>query len=299
VAEQVAASRYVARETSLRRRLLTPEGLDLGVVLADAGQRASAFMIDAVFIILALIALTLFVIFGLFGVVGVSRSTNGLSALAIIWLIGWFVLRNGYFIGFELRGRAATPGKRISGLRVIARDGGRLTADAVIARNLMREIEVFLPLSFLSARAAEGSADRWLNLLGFAWAAVFLFFPLFNKDRLRVGDLLAGTWVIRARPQTLAADLGATSDGAPPAYRFTDAQLDIYGEFELQTLERVLRENHQEALDTVTAAIVQRIGWAEPVADPRGFLAAFYRAQRPQLERRMLFGRRKADKTVR
>src|SRR4051794_24385858 len=132
-------------------------------------------MIDVVFIILALVALTLFVVFGIFGVIGVSRSTNGLSALAIIWLIGMFVLRNGYFIGFELRGRAATPGKRISGLRVIARDGGRLTADAVIARNLMREIEVFLPLSFLSARAAEGAVDRWLGLLGFAWTAVFLF----------------------------------------------------------------------------------------------------------------------------
>jgi uncharacterized RDD family membrane protein YckC len=287
------------REAGLRRRLLTPEGLDLGVVLADAGQRAAAFLLDIVFIFLALVALTLFVIFGVFGVLGVSRSATGLPALAIIWLIGMFVLRNGYFISFELRGRAATPGKRISGLRVIARDGGRLTADAVIARNLMREIEVFLPLSFLSARAAEGAADAWLNLLGFCWTAIFLFFPLFNKDRLRVGDLLAGTWVIRARAQVLAVDLGAVSEQIASDYKFTEAQLDIYGEYELQTLETVLRQNHPAALETVAAAIAARIGWEPDIRDPRVFLTEFYGAQRPRLERRMLFGKRKADKTAR
>jgi uncharacterized RDD family membrane protein YckC len=288
-----------AREAGLRRRLLTPEGLDLGVVLADAGQRASAFMLDAMIIVVALALLTLFVIFGIFSVVGVSRSSAGLPALAIIWLVGMFVLRNGYFISFELRGRAATPGKRMSGLRVIARDGGRLTADAVIARNLMREIEVFLPLSFLAARASEGLADRWLGLLGFAWTAIFLFFPLFNKDRLRVGDLLAGTWVIRARPQALAIDLGAVADRLQSDYKFTDAQLDIYGEYELQTLETVLRQNSPEALETVAAAIVQRIGWSGSITDSRAFLTEFYGALRPQLERRMLFGKRKADKTAR
>jgi uncharacterized RDD family membrane protein YckC len=299
MAEQSLSARAAARESSLRRRLVTPEGLDLGVVLADAGQRASAFMIDVIFIFLALIALVLFVLFGLFSLLGVSKSAAGLPALAIIGLLGYFILRNGYFIIFELRGRAATPGKRLSGLRVIARDGGRLTADAVIARNLMREIEFFLPLFFLGMRAAEGEADRWLGLLGFGWTAIFLFFPLFNKDRLRVGDLLAGTWVIRARPQALAIDLGAAAAAAQSDYRFTEAQLAVYGEFELQTLESVLRQNNPEALDTVTAAIVQRIGWTGPVGNPRAFLTEFYGALRPQLERRMLFGNRKADKTVR
>ena len=48
-------------------------------------------------------------------------------------------------------GRGATPGKRMLGLRVVARDGARLTGGAVIARNAMREIEVFLPLSFFFA----------------------------------------------------------------------------------------------------------------------------------------------------
>jgi uncharacterized RDD family membrane protein YckC len=60
-------------------------------------------------------------------------------------MLGFFMLRTFWFIGFELGSRAATPGKRLMGIRVVARDGGRLTADAVVARNLIRELELFLP----------------------------------------------------------------------------------------------------------------------------------------------------------
>src|SRR3546814_12137383 len=75
-----------------------------------------------------------------------SRSGVMLS----IWMLGGFLLRNFWFIGFELGQRAATPGKRLMGIRVVARDGGRLTADAVVARNLIRELELFLPLTMIS-----------------------------------------------------------------------------------------------------------------------------------------------------
>lgn len=285
-------------EAKLRRRLLTPEGLDLGVVLGDGGQRATAFLIDGMIIVGLQIALTLFVIFGILSLLNLKRPDSAGAALGIIWLLGLFVLRNGYFIGFELRGRAATPGKRIMGLRVIARDGGRLTADAVIARNLMREIEFYLPLSFLVARAAEGAADRWINLLGFGWTGIFLLFPLFNRDRLRIGDLLAGTWVIRARREALASDLGAPGERVRAKRTFTSEQLAVYGEYELQTLERVLRQNNPDAIEAVAAAIAQRIGWTDGIDHSREFLTEFYAALRPQLERRMLFGRRKADKTA-
>lgn len=285
-------------EAKLRRRLLTPEGLDLGVVLGDGGQRATAFLIDLMIIFLALILLVFFVVFGVFSLLRMRRPDAAAEALFIIGLLGWFVLRNGYFIGFELRGRSATPGKRIMGLRVIARDGGRLTADAVIARNLMREIEFYLPLSFLVARAAEGTTDGWINLLGLGWTGIFLLFPLFNRDRLRIGDLLAGTWVIRARREALASDLGVRAEVARVRLSFTKEQLAVYGEYELQTLERVLRQDNHEAIEAVAAAIVQRIGWPDRIDGSREFLTEFYAALRPQLERRMLFGRRKADKTA-
>ena len=48
---------------------------------------------------------------------------------------------------------------------MVARSGERLTADRVIARNLMREIEFYLPLSFVIGDLASGQAD-WLLALG-------------------------------------------------------------------------------------------------------------------------------------
>ena len=56
-------------------------------------------------------------------------SAFGLSGQAaiVIGTVGFFVVRNGYFAAFELTPRGATPGKRLLGLRVAARDGGRLT----------------------------------------------------------------------------------------------------------------------------------------------------------------------------
>jgi uncharacterized RDD family membrane protein YckC len=275
----------------MRRRLITPEGIDLGLVLGEAGQRASAFIVDAIIILVALIGMTLIAIFGLVGL-GIAAA----QSLGVIWLLGWFLLRNFYFISFELRPRAATPGKRLLGLRVVARDGGRLTADAVIARNLVREIEIFLPLTFLATGRGEGAVEAWTVLLGLGWTALFLFFPLFNRDRLRIGDMLAGTWVVRTSKRKLGIDLAAFHVEAPAAYQFSDEQLDHYGVFELQKLEEVLLRDNYEARWTVTASIRARIGWSGPIDDSHAFLVAYYSALRDRLERRLLLGHRRRDK---
>jgi uncharacterized RDD family membrane protein YckC len=134
---------------SLKRSFVTPEGVNLWLELGPAASRAVAFLIDASLMIAILLAVTLtFVWIAVPGVGGL---------LTALWLVGFFLLRNGWFTLFEMGSRGATPGKRVMGLRVVARDGARLTGAAVIARNAMREIEVFLPLSFLAQQSAEGT----------------------------------------------------------------------------------------------------------------------------------------------
>ena len=274
---------------SMRRRLVTPEGVDLGVVLGDAGQRAAAFMLDCLVLVGAMIVLTLIAVFGVWGV-----GEKSLEPVGVVWLLGSFVIRNFYFIIMEMRPRAATFGKRWMGLRVVARDGGRLTGDAVIARNLLREIEVFLPLSMLLAGLAEQSVDSLTGWLGFGWTGVFLLFPLLNKDRLRVGDLLAGTWVIRTTRDKLGRDL--TTARLVNLFIFTSIQLDAYGVYELETLEGVLRRGDAKATITVAQAIIDKIGWQTDVTDIEGFLTAYYTQLRAHLEKRLLLGKRRADK---
>jgi uncharacterized RDD family membrane protein YckC len=270
---------------SLRRSFVTPEGVDLRLELGGAGVRATAFMLDALFMLILLIVATLIIVY----IAQASRT----ELLVALWLIGFFVLRNGWFALFEMSGRGATPGKRIMGLRVIARDGARLTGGAVLARNAMREIEIFLPLSFLGFQAAEGAADAFLILFALAWSFIFLFFPLTNRDRLRIGDLIGGTWVVRTSRGALGADLAA----APVAERrrFTDAALDLYGVYELQTLEDVLRTGRPDAIEAVAATVRRKAGLAYD-GDDRGFLTDYYTALCARLERGVMLGRRRENK---
>jgi hypothetical protein len=79
-------------------------------------------------------------------------------------------------------------------------------------------------------------------------------------------------------------------------YQFGEAELSVYGEYELQTLERVLRENRPEALLPVYEAICTKIGWTSGGGDERAFLEAFYTQLRARLESGMRMGKRKADK---
>jgi uncharacterized RDD family membrane protein YckC len=268
-----------------RRSFVTPEGVDLQLELGGAGTRAAAFLIDVTLMLIVMIAVTA----ALFALDQATRA----DIAKILWLIGAFVLRNGWFVLFEMGGRGATPGKRLMGLRVIARDGARLTAGAVLARNAMREIEVFLPLSFLGAQAAAGTADAFLTIFAMLWTGIFLFFPLFNRDRLRIGDLVAGTWVVQTAVRTLAADLAPTSDR--PRRVFSETALALYGIYELQALEDVIRGGDGLARITVAAAIRRKAGLADD-GDDDAFLADYYAALCVRLEGGLLVGRRRLDK---
>ena len=277
-------------EQAWRRTLITPEGVDLNLHLADIWQRIGAFLIDLLVMagMLLVLRLILAIILGIAG-------KSGLEVGVVIYLLGLFIIRNFYFVLQEVGPRAATVGKRATGLRVVARSGERLSADRVIARNLMREIEFYQPVGFVVSELASGHIE-WLTVLGGAgWTIIFLLFPLFNRDRMRVGDLLAGTWVVRAPKRDLQSEVGQVWEGSP-RFEFTDAQLDVYGVFELQTLEKVLRDARPEAIVPVAAAIRRKIGVEDRGEHDYAFLTAYYNAARQRMERGLLFGKRKLDK---
>jgi uncharacterized RDD family membrane protein YckC len=293
------------RDPALRRRrmLLTPEGLALPFNVAGRGARAAALILDLILITVLMVAVTLILVFvfaGMFSIrVTEDRLSPGLEIVAVMWISAMFLFRYGYFLYFELGPRGATPGKRGAGIRIAARDGGRLSAEAVIARNLLRDIEIFMPLVFLLTAGSEGGLANWA---AFGWLLVFVLFPFFNRDHLRAGDIIAGTWVVEAPRRKLeqAMSLGEAARGHSLAtgaeYRFGDEELSIYGEYELQALEQVLRQNNNEALVAVAETICGRIGWQPGSGDERAFLEAFYAQLRARLERGMRFGKRKADK---
>ena len=284
-----------ADQAKRARTLVTPEGLSLPLTIGSKGARAGALMLDLVILLVGTIVIlvTLSAIgFGLFDMQDSPGANPVMQGVMVIVILFMFLARYGYFLWFELGPRAATPGKRLVGLRVAARDGGRLTAEMVIARNLMRDVEVFLPIFFLLGGGQDGGVAGWA---AFVWLAVFVLFPFFNKDALRAGDVVAGTWVVEASRARLKEAM-SLSPHRKETYQFGKAELIVYGEHELQVLERVLREDKPQPLREVAEAITGKIGWQLGVGDEREFLEAFYAALRGHLEGNMRFGRRKRDK---
>jgi uncharacterized RDD family membrane protein YckC len=288
-----------------QRAIVTPEGVPLVVELADRGSRAAAFVLDVVFILIVMVV----------GGIALAFTAAVIQIWAlVVGILAFFLLRIFYFPITELAWRGATPGKRLLGLKVIDRAGGPLKPEAIVVRNLMREVEVFMPLTVLAVPSLTGfEAIEQLLVLG--WVGIFTLMPLFNRDGLRVGDMVAGTLVITAPKAALLPDL--TTRAAPavtflreqPAspYKFTPAQLGHYGVYELQTLEAVLRRAEAGSAagrEEIAKRIRTKIAWPDANqvtpetqrVDPTLFLEAFYRAQRAHLERRLLFGHRRKDK---
>lgn len=293
---------FLERMSRRRRVIATPEGVELEVLLANAGERLTAFGIDMFFWLAATLLLYLILVLMLIGHLGFMLGLSVISFLA-------FLLRNLYFIAFEHRSNGRTPGKRIAGLRVIDRRGGPLTAGAVFSRNLTREVEVFLPLgAYFVLKANGGSLGFWAGLAYLGWMVLLSALPLFTRDRQRAGDLIGGTLVIHVPKRSLLAEL---TEGER-RFDFSRKQLDVYGAFELQVLEEVLRRPNSAETDAVMSDIcrkvIRKIGWTGklksnwtgkvPPEEGRAFLTAFYTAQRAHLEREQLFGRPRPEKSA-
>ena len=282
----------------------SPEGLLLQFRTATAGERMAAFTIDI------LIVVAMFLVVFVFALILALGGATAAPSLCLLW---FFLLRFGWFSWAEIRGGGRTPGKRRYHLRVIRSDGGPLTAEILLARNLTRDVETFLPTMFvLNPDMLFSGHDGLVRILAMVWVIVLLLFPLTNAARMRIGDLLAGTRVVVSPPAMLARDLAAapaTPKSAATAaddgseFVFAPDQLGVYGERELAVLEDVLRKapanGKDDALLAVTRSICKRLGigdTAGPLARPLAFLRAFYAAQRQHLEQRLLLGKRRLDK---
>ncbi|RZI99513.1 MAG: RDD family protein [Brevundimonas sp.] len=273
-----------------RRSLITPEGVDLNLELASLGERFTALVIDLA------ILLGVTIVFSVAAGFALSGTGRSGEIVGVIWLLGLFFLRNGYFLLMEMSARGASFGKRAMKIRVAARDGGRLQFPAVFARNALRELEVFLPIGIAIGAPFQGGDGGWVSLLSVIWIGVFVSLPFFNRDKLRAGDLVAGTWVVKAPRQKIMRDMADAGAAHRTDFAFTPTQLDAYGVKELQVLEQVLRTGDRATVRAVSDRIATKIGYDRGSAADIEFLRAYYHAIRERLESGLLMGRRRRDK---
>lgn len=119
-----------------------------------------------------------------------------LVALSQIWALGlaltlvsWLLLDLGYFTYYEWKWSGQTPGKRMFNIHVATMSGAKLRLEDLLLRNLLRPIDM-LPL-----------------VMAVGGVAAFL-----DPYRRRLGDLAAGTVVVRKGRRELPAAVAGGSD---------------------------------------------------------------------------------------
>jgi uncharacterized RDD family membrane protein YckC len=186
-------------------RIETPEQIDVALELAGLGSRFLAQALDwaiklGTVAVLALLALVVLALLGASPTTG--DKTVRMTVLAFLVALGYLFLL-GYDIYFEVRHNGQTPGKHQAGLRVLRDSGAPVDFRTSCVRNLLAMAD-FLP-SF--------------HLLGG-------LLVLLTARHQRLGDLAAGTIVVRERVADVPADVSKKIDDlASNDYAFTAEQI--------------------------------------------------------------------------
>ncbi|MBD3367168.1 MAG: hypothetical protein GF405_03195 [Candidatus Eisenbacteria bacterium] len=145
-------------------------------------RRCAGASVRLVAVLVDLLIMTLF----FFPITRLVKGTWLMSAADHRWAAGWFVtdplciafliVMFVYFVLFEALA-GATPGKLVSGVRVIGPDGGRPGLVRSLVRNLLRVVDGLPAFGILAAVLISTS-----------------------EECARFGDRVAGTRVVRTRP---------------------------------------------------------------------------------------------------
>jgi uncharacterized RDD family membrane protein YckC len=144
-------------------RTVTPEAVTIALDVAGLGSRMIAWLIDSLIQLVIAVPIVLGI-----GAGNLSGNVELVALSLILFLLFW-----GYYPIFELSWQGRTPGKRAQRLRVIRTDGQPAGGAAIMVRNLIRILDVFL-LPFLAVISM-----------------------IVTSRAQRLGDLAAGTMVVR------------------------------------------------------------------------------------------------------
>ncbi|RSM71484.1 RDD family protein [Kibdelosporangium aridum] len=152
--------------------LVSGEAVLLEMRVARLASRGLAFALDVLIQFVTL--LILFLVLGAAGLVGFDGALQSATTL-----VGLVIVLVGYPVLAETMTRGKTVGKAAAGLRVVRVDGGPIRFRHALVRGL-----------------AGFFVDFWgVGLFG----AVAVIVSLSSRNSQRVGDMLAGTFVVRER----------------------------------------------------------------------------------------------------
>lgn len=223
-----ASTRVLSDQTFLE----IPENVRLGFRLAGPGTRLGAYLLD-----LSIRSAALYAIVVVLSIALVPFAATGLPTG--VYLVVAFLLEWGYGCFFETWWNGQTPGKRAFRLRVIKTEGYAIGFHEAMIRNLLRAAD-FVPLFY---------AAGFLTAMG-------------NPRLQRIGDLVAGTMVVREKKPSLGGELEGLSDYPPfppeafrHRYRPSEKTLEV-----IDSLFRRRLDLAPARLDEIASILAQPLG---------------------------------------
>jgi uncharacterized RDD family membrane protein YckC len=177
-------------------RMITPEAVALEFTTANVGSRILAFVID-----MAIVAVVSFLAILPLVLTDATLPDWLVGSVLVILLPGWYF---GYFTVSETLWRGRTVGKAALGLRVVTKEGGPVRFRHAAIRTLLGLVDFGIGTGFF---------------------AILLI--LLTRDNQRLGDLVAGTLVLRERSGLPAP--AAVNFDVPHGLESFAATLDVSG----------------------------------------------------------------------
>lgn len=162
----------------LSEKVVTPENVEIGYELAGIASRGLAVLIDLSLYVLGLVTIYLLVIIFILIAGGTLPAYPTFWFVALLLILAFFV-HWGYFVFFEVLYQGQTPGKKLMKIRVVQDGGYPLTFIPSVIRNLIRAVDAF------------------------PFYGLGILFVLLNPHQKRLGDLAAGTIVVKERKETI------------------------------------------------------------------------------------------------
>lgn len=180
----------------------TPEQVELSYTIAGLGSRLFAGVIDILVVIAGF--LVLLVAMAVIGLRVPLWNVAGSWALAIL-LLAQFAFMWGYYVLCEGLADGRTVGKRALRLRVVHDDGLSITFAASAIRNIFRLVD----------------------LQPGVFAGVGIVSIVLSSRGKRIGDIVAGTIVVRERPIAVVRHRESAPAVAPGEPALSGAQFDL------------------------------------------------------------------------
>jgi uncharacterized RDD family membrane protein YckC len=206
----------------------TSQNIDIDYEVASLGDRLLAYLIDGgIFVLIYIIAIII-------GISGAAISGAAGQVFALVLIIIYFALYVFYDLACEVFMNGQSFGKRLMKIKVISLDGAQPTIGQYLLRWLFRIVDFTL----------TG------GLCGLISVAV-------SDNKQRVGDMVAGTTLIKTEPRTKKDDIAfiPAEENYEPVY----TQATQLSDRDVELIHEVIRAYLQTGNTTVVYNMAEKV----------------------------------------